>query len=116
MVAGNNKVLGAHGENLALERYQNLGFECLDQNWSCSDGEIDLIFCRDQLIVFVEVKLRTSNCFGSAAEAVDWRKQNKVRQVASNWLSESDKYFEDLRFDVATVDGNDQVEIIEACF
>ncbi len=111
-----NKDFGRWGENLAAERYASLGFKVLERNWRCRDGEIDLIVARRSTVVFVEVKTRISNQYGSAAEAVGWQKQQKVRSVALQWLAEAASAFGELRFDVATVDGTGEVTVYESCF
>lgn len=111
-----NKDFGQWGETLAAERYSSLGFDVLDRNWRCRDGEIDLIVAHHSTVVFVEVKTRTSSQYGSAAEAVGWQKQRKIRSVALQWLTETPGSFGELRFDVATVDGTGEVTVYESCF
>ncbi len=110
---------GRFGEQCAAEWYENAGFTVLARNWRCARGELDLVVACDSLIVFVEVKARSSNRFGSGADAVDWRKQNKVRAVALEWLEQRQArggYFADLRFDVVDVDGRGSVQVHEGCF
>jgi len=112
----NNKILGDAGEMLALAVYLESGYKCLEHSWSTATGEIDLIVARNNLLVFVEVKFRSSNYFGSAASSVDWRKQAQVRKTAQQWLAQNSEFYSEIRFDVATVDLENRVEIIEACF
>jgi putative endonuclease len=75
-------------------------------------------------VVFCEVKTRTSDRFGSAAEAVTPQKVRKLRRLAGEWLSaarssgELESLFE-IRFDVAAVSargGELSVEVIESAF
>ena len=77
-------------------------------------GELDLVLWRDGEIVFCEVKARRSERYGSAAEAVDWRKQRRIRSLAAQWLEASGRRGR-VRFDVATVTGVD-VHVIENAF
>jgi len=107
---------GQWGEALAAEHYRIAGFEIVDRNWRCPDGEIDLIASHGPVVVFVEVKARSSDRFGSAAEAVGWQKQQKVRSVARQWLLVAPRSFQELRFDVAAVDRGGAVTIYESCF
>ena len=77
-------------------------------------GELDLVLWRDGEIVFCEVKSRRSERFGSGAEAVDWRKQRRIRSLAAQWLEASGRRGR-VRFDVATVTGVD-IDVIEGAF
>ena len=77
-------------------------------------GELDLVLCRDGEIVFCEVKSRRSERYGAAAEAVDWRKQRRIRALAVQWLEASGRRGR-VRFDVATVTGV-EVNVIEGAF
>ena len=77
-------------------------------------GELDLILFRDGEIVFCEVKARRSERYGTAAEAVDRRKQMRIRSLAAQWLESSGRRGR-VRFDVATVTGV-EVKVIEAAF
>ena len=69
---------------------------------------------RDGEIVFCEVKARRSDRFGSPAEAVDRRKQIRIRSLAAQWLKANNRRGR-IRFDVATVTGVD-VHVIENAF
>ena len=88
----------------------------MDQNWRVRSGELDLVLFRDGEIVFCEVKSRRSNRFGAAAEAVDRRKQLRIRSLAAQWLEASGRRGRvRVRFDVAAVTGI-EVEVIEGAF
>ena len=52
--------LGAQGEAMAAAWYEANGYQVVDRNWRCKDGEIDLIVRRARTIVFCEVKTRTT--------------------------------------------------------
>ena len=86
----------------------------LDQNWRVRSGELDLVLFRDGEIVFCEVKARRSERYGAAAEAVDRRKQLRIRSLAVQWLEASGRRGR-VRFDVATVTGV-EVDVIEGAF
>ena len=77
-------------------------------------GELDLVLFRDGEIVFCEVKSRRSERYGAAAEAVDRRKQIRIRSLAAQWLETSGRRGR-VRFDVATVTGV-EVDVIEGAF
>jgi putative endonuclease len=107
--------LGAHGERLAERWYRSNGYEVVARNWRCDIGEVDLIAHRGRLLVIAEVKTRVSNRFGVPAEAVGIAKQRKLRRLASAWLATSRVRYDDVRFDVVAIIGND-VEVIPGAF
>ena len=98
--------LGAYGERLAAKCYKQNGWTILDKNWRRREGEIDLIADKGEILVFCEVKTRSSKKFGSPAEAVNEDKQKRLRKLALLWLSEVKNYrCKQIRFDVAEVMG-----------
>lgn len=87
-MGGRNAAVGAYGERVAARYLRDLGFELLEANWRCRQGELDLI-ARDGLcLVVVEVKTRTSTRFGSPVEAITPRKAGRLRLLAGIWLGE----------------------------
>ena len=75
--------LGAGGERVAERRYRRDGYRVLARNWRCSSGELDLIVGRGDMVVFSEVKTRSSTSFGWPAEAVDRRRQVRLRSMGT---------------------------------
>ena len=107
--------LGAAGEARAAAWYEGNGYRVLARNWRCREGELDLVLGRDRMVVFCEVKTRTSDAFGVPAEAVTFAKQRKLRLLAARWLEQAPTRPRDVRFDVAALLG-DQLEVIEGAF
>jgi putative endonuclease len=109
--------LGRAVEERAAEWYRGHGYEVVDRNWRCSDGELDVVAVRrrQRLVVFCEVKARRSGRFGTAAEAVGRDKQARLRRLAARWLAEHRGGAASIRFDVATWDGG-RFEVVEAAF
>jgi putative endonuclease len=108
--------LARRGEALAAAEYRARGYRVLAQNWRAGrSGELDVVVARGRHLVVCEVKTRSSLAFGLPAEAVDWRKQAKVRSLAVAFLAAHELRPASIRFDVAAVLG-DVVEIIEAAF
>lgn len=66
---------------------QKHGFSVIDTNFRCRLGEIDLIGQHQQDLVFVEVRFRRNALYGSAAESVDFRKQQKLIRTAQFFLA-----------------------------
>ena len=109
-------LLGAYGEAVAARWYERAGYEVVGRNWRCRDGELDLVVRRGPLVVFCEVKTRSSDRFGSPAEAVTHRKRLRLRRLAAHWLATSaGSGARTVRFDVAAVRGG-AVEVIEDAF
>ncbi|MCY3910888.1 MAG: YraN family protein [bacterium] len=110
------QALGRWGEDRVVRWYRRHGFEVLDRNWRCRHGELDVIVRRGSVVAVCEVKTRSSNAFGSPAEAVDWQKQRRIRRLAAQWLSEQERRGAmQLRFDVAEVVGR-EIRVIESAF
>jgi putative endonuclease len=112
------RALGAAGEDAVADWYRAAGFEVLDRNWRCREGELDLVVARGRLIVFCEVKTRRSDAFGAPVEAVTAPKQRRLRALAVRWLEER-RGGGDVRFDVASVRpgrGGLEVELLEDAF
>ena len=106
--------LGAHGERLAAAWYVQRGYEVLDRNWRCREGELDLVLGRDDLVVICEVKTRSSTRYGSPFDAVTPAKQVRLRRLAARWLRErAAGRAAEVRFDVAGV-VNNHVEVVES--
>jgi putative endonuclease len=78
--------LGRRGEDAAAAFYERSGFRVVDRNFRCSEGELDLVAARWDVIVFCEVKTRATDHFGLPAEAVSVRKQGRLRRLAARWL------------------------------
>lgn len=108
--------LGRHGEGRALAWYLDHGYRLVERNWRCRAGEIDLIIAGRGEVVFVEVKTRSSSRYGTPFEAVDHRKQRRLRRLAAIWLSENPSARRrSIRFDVVAVIGT-RVEVRERAF
>ena len=95
--------LGRAGEDAAAAFYRRRGYRVVDRNYRCRAGEIDLVVRRGRLLVFCEVKTRTSQMWGAPAEAVGVLKQNRIRRSAGTWLAEHRGRRRELRFDVVSV-------------
>ncbi len=111
------RALGAAGEDVAANWYVSNGYEIVARNWRCKDGELDLIVRSGRTYVFCEVKTRSSDRFGAPVEAVTRDKQKRIRRLAARWLQEgAPGPAKDIRFDVASVRGPRNVEILEGAF
>ena len=81
-----SRAIGAWGEQLAADHIRKQGGRVVAANWRCRFGEIDLVSEEKGFLCFIEVKLRKSAAYGTAAAFVDFRKQNKLRATAQLYL------------------------------
>jgi putative endonuclease len=114
-VTAGRRALGARGEALTARWYEARGYQVLTRNWRCREGELDLVLAHGRTVIVCEVKTRSSNAFGTPAEAVTPAKQRRLRILALRWLEAHEVKGVPLRFDVAGVIGN-EVTVIEAAF
>ena len=96
--------LGIHGERVAEERLVGLGYRILDRNWSWPGGELDLVAEQNGEIVFVEVKARRSQTFGSPEESITRAKREKLIQTAHVYLGSVKRQDSPWRIDVVAID------------
>lgn len=96
------KETGSWGEELALRYLLRRRYKLVERNYTCRLGEIDLIVRDRRFIVFVEVKLRKSDRFASAAEFVDHHKQARLISTAQLYLSTHETDLQP-RFDVIEI-------------
>ena len=99
----NNYSKGKLGEDIAVNYLKNCGFEILDRNFAIKAAEIDIIAYKNNIENFIEVKSRTTIDFGYAHEAVDARKQNKIRLAAEVYLNQTNLIYEEISFDVVEI-------------
>jgi putative endonuclease len=121
LVATHNQSLGRLGEDAAARWYEANGFTVVDRNWRGHAGELDLVAVsfvrrRPQIVAFVEVKTRSSTRFGSGVSAVGAAKQQRIRRLAGQWLSEQRARIDTVRFDIVDVDNRGHLKVYEAAF
>lgn len=95
--------LGRYGEKKALDFLENNGYEILDMNFYCNQGEIDIIAQKDKEIIFCEVKTRRNKKFGNPKDAVDFNKKKHMWYSAKYFLYKNDLMDRYIRFDVIEV-------------
>lgn len=111
----NTKLIGKKAEDIACSFLIKNGLVLITRNYYCRHGEIDLIMQDSDTLVFVEVRYRQSNTYGSAAESVDQTKQRKLIFSANHYLT---TYPTDrpLRFDVVALSPNQTPQWINNAF
>ena len=86
---GTTRWRGDRAENMAAEYLQLQGFEILLRNVRRASGEIDIVARDRDVLVFVEVRLRSSGGYVSAAASIDRRKLAGLRSCARALLREN---------------------------
>lgn len=103
-MATERSLLGQRGETLAAEELVRQGYEIIDTNYRCRNGELDIIAWDAKTLVFVEVRSRRSSEREFPAESVNLKKQHKLVLTAMHYLScEKPDLEPDCRFDVVEV-------------
>ena len=94
--------LGTQGETLALNYLQAKGYEVIEKNYRYLKAEVDLIAKHNNVVVFVEVKARSTNFFGEPELAVTLSKQ-KLLIAAADYYASSNQLQNEIRFDVIAI-------------
>jgi putative endonuclease len=110
---------GKDSEAVAAKYLKNKGYKIIEQNYRNRIGEIDIIAKDKNALVFVEVKARKSNYFGSAKWGVTPTKQRKMSMVALQYLKETNQVNTKARFDVVAINSRKDftdIELIKNAF
>ncbi len=93
---------GTKGENLAANFLKQKGFEIVCRNYRFKHAEIDLIIRKQDWLIFVEVKTRTSTDYGEPEDFVDDHKARKIFEAAEEYIF-STNWQGHIRFDIVSV-------------
>lgn len=112
---------GETAERLAETFLRQQSLKFITRNFNCRQGEVDLIFADGETIIFVEVRHRTVNHYGSALATVTAPKQRKIIKAATVFLLKNGWYEKKpIRFDVIAINGPlhaaPQIEWIKQAF
>ncbi len=89
MTHHDTNAIGSGAEQLALRFLERKGLRLLTRNYRCRRGEIDLVMQEGNFLVFVEVRYRKHNRYGSPAESVTARKQQRILNAAARYLMDA---------------------------
>lgn len=105
--------LGKNGEERAVLYLQERGYQLIDRNWRCSQGEIDIIVQRGDETVFVEVKTRSTVAFGHPFEAITATKLARLKRLTATWCAQADRPVRRVRLDAVAVIGAGDDAVVE---
>lgn len=94
--------LGNRGETLAEKLLLESGYQILERNWRFSRAEVDIIAKDRDVLVFVEVKTRSSEIFGKPEESISPKKETLLKDAAAVYMEQIGHEWE-IRFDVVSI-------------
>nr|WP_297347185.1 YraN family protein [uncultured Glaciecola sp.] len=99
--------IGHDAEQQAKQYLLDHSLQFLEQNYKAKFGEIDLIMLDKQQLVFVEVKFRSTNTYGCAAEYFTFKKRKRLERTINCYLLQKklNAHHTNLRIDVVAIDG-----------
>lgn len=96
--------LGKQGELLAKKYLIERHYEILATNYVHKRYELDIIALKDQILIFVEVKTRSTDIFGSPEDAVGFLKEKHITEASEGFILKNDDLkYTDIRFDIISV-------------
>jgi putative endonuclease len=96
--------LGQRGEEIAVRYLRQQGYAILARNWRCPAGEIDIVAREGETLVFVEVRTRRGDRFGTPEASITPAKQAKLVEVAQTYLQEANLEDVAWRIDVVAIE------------
>jgi putative endonuclease len=117
-MTGQRQQLGRRAEELTAARLAGAGWKVVERNARSRYGELDLVALDGRALVFVEVKAgRAGSLLGPERPvlSVDFRKQHRVRRLATDWISERSGLprYAEIRFDAVGVTFNRAGSVID---
>ena len=104
-MSNHRQVVGRWGEDTAVDYLTTNGYTILSRNVHSAHGEIDIVASKDGLLVFVEVKTRSSHTFAYPEDSVTRRKQAYLLSAAEDYLQAHPESGDSWQFDVIAVEG-----------
>ena len=95
--------LGHLGESIAAVYLEKQGYSIIERNCHTPYGEIDLITQREGVIVFVEVKTRSTRSFGPPEISITPQKQEHMRSAAAYYIQQHPELATDWRIDAIAI-------------
>lgn len=99
----NNRGKGTLGETIAKDYLIENGYRIVEKNYRTKVGEIDLIAEKDNILVFVEVKSRSTTDFGLPYEAVNRKKINRIIKASLVYVKQNGYGNHQIRYDIIEV-------------
>lgn len=108
------KVLGKVGEKTAEKYLKKQGYKIIETNYKTPLGEADIICSYKDTLIFIEVKTRSGDEFGTGKEAVTLNKQKRYVKIAQYFTVKEKLTNVNIRFDVIEIQNGEINHIISA--
>lgn len=108
-------IKGEQSELIACEYLIEQGLHVVDKNFSCPQGELDLVMRDGETVVIVEVRFRQSNKYGGAVESITHKKQSRIILTAQQYLY-NNQINSAIRFDVIAMSSYENINWIKNAF
>ncbi len=95
---------GILGERLAAEFLGGRGYHIIETNYRCPEGEIDIVAQHDDSLVFVEVRTKQSQKYGTPEESITPVKKERMRLAAARYREAHNDLPEQWRIDVVVLE------------
>jgi len=106
------KQLGHAGEEIAARELARRGYIVRERNWRCAEGELDIVAEQGQTLVFVEVRTRRGDRYGTPEESITPAKRAHLVAAAQTYLQEHDAEQCDWRIDLVAVELSAQGKLL----
>lgn len=106
------QLLGRWGEKVAAHFLEAKGYVIVERNWRTGRGEIDLVAQQGPTLVFVEVKTRRGQNYGTPEESITPRKQEKLLELVQTYLADHNLGEQEWRIDVVAIELDKQGKLI----
>jgi putative endonuclease len=107
-----NQEKGKKGEDLASRYLESKGYQIRERNFRFGRNEIDIIAQKEGVLIFVEVKLRTSTNFGFPEQMLKEAQKERIISAAQEYIFKID-WDDDIRFDIIAILQNKSIFEIE---
>ncbi len=116
--AGDHNRKGRWAEDRAASLLEGRGYRVVERNFRGTRGELDIVAWHGDMLVFVEVRARTSDGYGEAVETVGASKRGALVRTAREFLRARDLEDAPVRFDVVTFSGEGlrRVRVLQGAF
>lgn len=82
------QALGRLGEQVAVDYLLAHDYTILERNWRCRRGELDIVACKGNAVVAIEVKTRRGTRYGAPLESIGYIKARRLRSLLALWVRE----------------------------
>jgi putative endonuclease len=109
---GTRKRLGDAGEEIAVRELTRRGYQVRERNWRCPEGELDIVAEQGETLVFVEVRTRRGDRFGTPEESITPAKRAHLIASAQAYLQAYSLENRDWRIDIVAVEMSSRGELV----